>query len=63
MNELITSYIKMLELLELDFPNQSYGYSDLNKSQPSTFAWMLIYETIATNFEGKNTLDLSVPCE
>ena len=24
-NELITSYIKMLELLELDLPNQSYS--------------------------------------
>ena len=26
-------------------------------------AWMLIYDTITTNFEGKNTFDLSVPCE
>ena len=57
MMDLITSYIKMLELLELDFPNQSYGYSDLNKSQPSTLAWMLIYETITTNIEGKNSFD------
>ena len=34
-NELNTSYIKMLELLELDLPNQSYGKWNLNKSQPS----------------------------
>ena len=26
-------------------------------------AWMLIYDTITTNLEGKNTFDLSVPCE
>ena len=26
-------------------------------------AWMLIYDMITTNFEGKNTFDLSVPCE
>ena len=63
MMDLITSYIKMLDLLELEIPNQSYGYSDLNKSQPSTLAWMLLYEMIATNFEGRNTLDLGVPCD
>ena len=62
-NELITSYIKMVELLELDLLNQSYGQSKLNKSQPIPFAWMLIYDTITTNFEGENTFDLSVPWE
>ena len=120
--ELLTSNRKMLELLELDLHNQSYGYLNLNKSQrticmdinpwhdhdkrprkntfdlsvpcewghykiyknssivgigPSKpklwlieleqittkpFAWMLIYDTITTNFKGKNTFDLSVPC-
>ena len=62
-NELIARYIKMLDLLELDLPNQSYGQSNSNKSQPSPFAWMLIYDTNTTNFEGKNNFDLSVPCE
>ena len=63
MNELITSYIKMLDWLELDLPNQSYGKSKLNKSQPSPFAWMLIYDTNTTNIEEKNTFDLRVLCE
>ena len=27
------------------------------------FAWMLIYDTTTTNFEGKNTSDLRMPCE
>ena len=26
-------------------------------------AWTLIYDTIKTNVDGKNTYDLSVPCE
>ena len=63
MNELITSYIKMLDWLELDLSNQSYGKSKLNKSQLSPFAWMLIYDTNTTNFEEKNTFDLRVPYE
>ena len=31
--------------------------------RPTYTAWMLINDTITTHFEGKNTYDLSVPCE
>ena len=56
----------MLELLELDIPNKTYGNLWLIEFEQITtkpFAWTLIYDTITTNFEGKNTYDLSVPCE
>ena len=36
---------------------------ELEQITTKPFAWMLIYDTITTNFEGKNTFDLSVPCE
>ena len=38
---------------------------ELEQITTKTFAWILIYDTctITTNFEGKNTFDLSVPCE
>ena len=36
---------------------------ELEQITTKPFAWMLIYGTITTNFEGKNTFDLSVPCE
>ena len=36
---------------------------ELEQITTTLFAWMLIYDTITINFEGKNTFDLSVPCE
>ena len=33
------------------------------KSQPSPFAWMLIYDSNTTNIEGEKTFDLRAPCE
>ena len=36
---------------------------ELEQITTKPIAWMLIYNTITTNFEGKNTHDLSVPCE
>ena len=35
---------------------------ELEQITTKPFAWMLIYDTITTNFEGKNTFDSSVPC-
>ena len=34
---------------------------ELEQITPKPFAWMLIYDTITTNFKGKNTFDLNVP--
>ena len=36
---------------------------ELVQITPKQFAWMLIYDTITTNFDEENTFDLSVPCE
>ena len=36
---------------------------ELEQMTTKPIAWTLIYHTITTNFEGKNTYDLSVPCE
>ena len=36
---------------------------ELEQITKKPIAWTLIYDTITTNFEGKNTHDLSVPCE
>ena len=36
---------------------------ELEQITTKPIAWMLIYDTITTNLEGKNTFDLSVPCE
>ena len=36
---------------------------ELEQITTKPIAWMLIYDTITTNFEGKNTFDLRVPCE
>ena len=36
---------------------------ELEQITTTLFAWMLIYDMITINFEGKNTFDLSVPCE
>ena len=36
---------------------------ELKQITTKLFAWMLIYDTITIHFEGKNTFDLSVPCE
>ena len=36
---------------------------ELKQITTKPIAWMLIYDTITTNFEGKNTFDLRVPCE
>ena len=36
---------------------------ELEQITTEPFAWMLIYDTITTNFEGKNTFDLGFPCE
>ena len=53
----------MLELLQLDLPNKSYGLMEHEQTTTKPIAWTLIYDAITTNFEGKNTYDLSVPCE
>ena len=55
-NELNTSYIKMLELLQLDLPNKSYGLMEHEQTTTKPIAWKLIYDTITTNFEGKKHL-------
>ena len=55
-NELNTSYIKMLELLQLDLPKQSYGLMEHEQTTTKPIAWKLIYDTITTNFEGKKHL-------
>ena len=34
---------------------------ELEEITTKPYAWMLIYDTITTNFKGKNTFDLSVP--
>ena len=34
-----------------------------NRNKPLNVAWMLIYDTNTTKFEGKTIFDLSVPCE
>ena len=62
-NVLNTSYIKMLELLQLDLPNKSYGLMEHEQTTTKPIAWTLIYDRITTNFEGKKNYDLSVPCE
>ena len=36
---------------------------ELEQITTKLLAWMLIYDTITIHFEGKNTYDLSVPCE
>ena len=36
---------------------------ELEQITSKPFAWMLIYDTITTNFEEEKTFDLSVPCE
>ena len=36
---------------------------ELEQIKTKPIVWMLIYDTITTNLEGKNTFDLSVPCE
>ena len=36
---------------------------ELEQITTKPIAWMFIYDTITTTFEGKNTFDLSVPCE
>ena len=36
---------------------------ELEQITTKPFAWMLIYDTITTNLDEENTLDLSVPCE
>ena len=36
---------------------------ELEQITPKQLAWMLIYDTIMTNLDEENTLDLSVPCE
>ena len=36
---------------------------ELEQITTKPIVWMLIYDTITTNLEGKNTFDLSVPCE
>ena len=36
---------------------------ELEQITTKLFAWMLIYDTITINFEGKNTFDISVSCE
>ena len=54
--ELNTSYIKMLELLQLDLTNQSSGLMELEQTTTKPIAWTLIYDTITTNFEGKTIM-------
>ena len=54
--KLNTSYIKMLELLQLDLPNKSYGLMEHEQTTTKPIAWKLIYDTITTNFEGKKHL-------
>ena len=36
---------------------------ELEQITTKLIAWTLIYDSITINFEGKNTFDLSVPCE
>ena len=39
---------------------QNLWLIELEQITTKPIAWMLIYDTITTNFEGKNTFDLSV---
>ena len=55
-NELNTSYIKMLELLQLDLTNKGFGLMELEQMTTKPIAWTLIYDTITTNFEGKTIM-------
>ena len=55
-NELNTSYIKMLELLQLDLTNKGFGLMELEQTTTKPIAWTLIYDTITTNFEGKTIM-------
>ena len=62
-NELNTSYIKNAWIVEIGPSKQKLRLIELEQITTKLFAWMLIYDTITINFEGENTVDLSVPCE
>ena len=62
-NELVTSYIKNAWIVGLGPSKPKLWLIKVEQITTKPFAWMLIYDTITTNFEGRNTSDLSVPCE
>ena len=50
-------------IVEIEHSKPKLWIMELEQITTKPFAWTLIYDTIKTNFEWKNALDLSVPCE
>ena len=54
---------KNVGIVGIGLSKQKLWQMELEQTTTKPIAGTLIYDTITINFEGKNTFDLSVPCE